>query len=170
MTIISFNFAGHLRIYTESLLMTVTDTEVKTKVIITDIDDNIPNATKNRMAFVEKKIRSDKYAIAIDASDLKKDAPCIISCDPAVLAPYITKEEALLLCAKNIGDYAKSILAPPEFIHSFIAKDGTKAIVSHDFFATDDGFYEYSSVPQGLIGYTLGRESFETVFTRYLKK
>lgn len=164
---LSFHFADHIRIYTESLLMMITDTDVKTKVIISDIDDNIPNGTKNRMAYIDKKIGSDKYAIAIDASDLKKEDPCIISCDPMVLQPYITREESLLICAKNINEYAKSILAPSEFVYAFVSKDDTKIIVSHNFFATNDGYYEYSSVPREMIEYILGHETFDDVFMRF---
>lgn len=171
----SFRHGNDLRIYTESMLMTITDTDIRTKIIISDIDDShtiIDNngrrisATKNRMAYVDKKIGTDQYCIAIDATDQKKTDPCIISCDPLVLAPYISREESLLLCAKNIKEYATVNLASPDTMCTFVAKDGVKVIVSHNFMYTSDNYYEYTSVPPQAVGILLEIESFDDCFNR----
>lgn len=178
----SFRHGNDLRIYTESMLMTITDTDIKTKIIISDIDEHntvindlgrrVP-ATKNRMAYVDKKIGSDQYCIAVDATDQKKTedgvSTCIISCDPLVLAPYISREESLLLCAKNIKEYATANIAGPDVICTFIAKDGVKVIVSHNFMYTSDNYYEYTNVPPQAAGIILEIESFDECFSRLHK-
>lgn len=166
MILSAFRYDDHIRVYTDSMVMTLTDSSARTKIIITDIDENVPNGHKIRMAYVDYDILAQKYTVAVDAADIKKEDPCIIACSLDILAPYITQEELLLLCARNIKEFADSLMAPKDHILSFVAKDGTKVITTHNFFATDDGFYEYKELPLELGIYICGLESFDDIFNR----